>query len=272
MNPDGGQGNFDRERLLQDLLDGTLSGERREAAMIELRADPENAQELVKLRAALESMRDDGEYAPDFSPAILAEIGRRQGFLARSMRGVGTVVRVAAVVGAIATVGALAMIREESEGVLAPAESAPMTQVANAFERELGSCVRSFTTEAHQIGVELGEIPESARCFGNRIARASKPLAIEPVQEGRFLRLNMSTESEDLVVRGGHIAFEPFDLRIELDRSGSHQSRAAVWVVGSGSRWTPRATYASYTWPVVQAEHRTERSSSFGLGKDAGYP
>ncbi len=265
---------MDRERLFQELLDGTLSAERREAAILELRADPQRAAELVRLRAALDSMRDDGQRAPDISPAILAELGRRRGFLARSMRVAGTVARVAAVVGIIGTLGALALVREKSEGMLSPEQPAPMTQVVDAVETELGGCVRTLTYEARVFGNGISDMPESARRFALRLAQTPRPLAIEAEGESRILTLTWEVKPEQVLVSGGRVAmFEPFDVRVHLegavfDRDAQPMGHA-IWVVGSGSRW---ASSARYPWAVAQPVRHGERKSSFGLGKDAGYP
>ncbi len=275
MSSVGGHGDHHRERLFQELLDGTLSGERREAAILELRADPHRAAEIVRLRAALDAMRDDGHLAPDFSPAILDELGRRRGFLARSMRRVGTVARIAAVVGVVVGVGALATMRERSEGVLTPAPPAPMTQVVDAAERELGGCVRTLTIEARELGEGIGEVPEAARVLVARLGSTPKPLAIEPEPDSHILMLRWEIEPTRVLMTSGGVSYEPADLRAHLAGESEYAPNAtgqtpghAVWVVGSGSRWVRGARYA---WPTVQPV-RLERTSSFGLGKDAGYP
>eukprot|EP01026_Neomeris_dumetosa_P015037 TRINITY_DN15659_c0_g1_i12.p4 TRINITY_DN15659_c0_g1~~TRINITY_DN15659_c0_g1_i12.p4 ORF type:complete len:212 (+),score=24.29 TRINITY_DN15659_c0_g1_i12:787-1422(+) len=201
--------------------------------MIELQANPKQAEELVRLRAALDGMRDDPEHAPDFSPAILDELHKRKGFLAGPMWIFGSATRIAAVLGLIVSLGVLAMLRERAEGVFTPEPSRPMTQVVSTVEEELSDCVRSLGSEAMELGVNLRELPEQARYFQERMCRAPKPLATEEDRRGTFQIVRSNTESR--APSAGHLP--TIDLRFGMDNDANAWS--AIWVVGSGSRWTP---------------------------------
>ncbi len=167
----GEHGKIDGEALLDALLDGTLTGERRVRALRVLEEHPRLACEYVRLRGLLAQMDHDVACAPDLSGRILAEVGRRRGFLGGRLRKIGLAAQVAAGLALLVGIGAIALVQHARPELVVPEAASPVTMVVEAAQEDLGGSVRALVGETRRVVRE--DLAAPADRLGRRLARSA---------------------------------------------------------------------------------------------------
>lgn len=165
-----GSGEGVSDALLDALLDGSLKGEERARALRALSARPGLAREYACLRGLLAQMDHDVAQAPDLSGPILAEVGRRRGFLGCQLRRIGLVAQVAAGVTLLGAIGAIALVQHSRPELVVPRSASPMTMVVDAAQEDLGGSVRELMGQTRQVVRE--DLGEPADRLGRRLVRS----------------------------------------------------------------------------------------------------
>lgn len=125
------------EALAERLFDGDLTAAERAELGEHLRADPAASRRVVETERVLRSLRAPIA-SPDLSGAILAEVGRRRGFVSRRDRRRVSAMRLSLAASVIGAVGFIAMIdRLAPDAVRLDQPRRPVATISDAFATDV---------------------------------------------------------------------------------------------------------------------------------------
>lgn len=149
-------------RIARDVVnryfDGEMTRAEREAFLLSLQRDPETAQEVVRIRAALARL-DEPVFTPDLSERVLAKVHSRRRFLSLGQRRIVTAGRVAAACAVLMAVGAIALLKRENPGISLRPQPAPVSSVVSNGQADLAGALRQITETV----VAVAEPPRASR-------------------------------------------------------------------------------------------------------------
>lgn len=167
------------DHVIDSFLDGDLRREDSARLFSALRSDPAAARDLVGMQRAIDALRRPVP-SPDFSARILAEVGRRKGWLNWSQRRAVWHGRVAAAALLLLLLGGVYVgQRVAPEVTIAGQRPAPINELARAVPTESADAARTVREAVSTVRASVANTVFFARTDG--AAPVSVVAAFEPV-------------------------------------------------------------------------------------------
>ncbi len=165
------------DHVIDSFLDGDLRREDSAKLFSALRQDPGAARDLVGMQRAIDALRQPVP-SPDFSASILAEVGKRKGWLNWSQRRAVWHGRVAAAALLLLLLGGVYVgQRVAPEVTIAGQRPAPINELAHAVPTESADAARTVREAVSTVRASVA----STVLFARNEAAAPAAVAFEPV-------------------------------------------------------------------------------------------